>query len=65
VKSAIVAELLSVRQHFFRFVCGCPEGLLGSENFGKLFFLTLLLRIHISLARADGMLQRAIYALER
>jgi hypothetical protein len=41
VKSAIVAELLSVRQHFFRFMCGCAEGLLGRKNFGKLFFVFL------------------------
>jgi len=37
VKTAIVAELPSGRQHFFRFVCGCPKGLLDAENFGKLF----------------------------
>jgi hypothetical protein len=37
MKSAIVAESPPARQHFFRVVCGCPNGLLDAENFGKLF----------------------------
>ena len=39
MKSAIVAEALSVRQHFFRFMCGCSAGLLAPGIFSKDFLM--------------------------
>ena len=41
MKSAIVAELLSVRQHFFRFMCGCSADLLAAGICGKHFLVFL------------------------
>jgi hypothetical protein len=46
MKSAIVAALLSVRQHFFRFMCGCSAGLLAAGIFGKHFFGVFLKARH-------------------
>jgi hypothetical protein len=71
MKSAIVAELPPVRQHFFRVVCGCPRGLLNAENFGKLFltFFLMVLAGNTTILEAriqlDGMLQRLTDALRR
>jgi len=39
MKSAIVAALLSVRQHFFRFMCGCLAGFISRRNLWQAFFL--------------------------
>jgi hypothetical protein len=57
VKIGIVAELLRMRQHFFRFVCGCRGDLLDAENFGKLFlsfFYRFLLQIQHPEAGISG-----------
>jgi hypothetical protein len=37
-EAPFVAEAPPARQHFFLVVCSCPEGLLDTEDFGKLFF---------------------------
>jgi hypothetical protein len=42
MKSGIVAELLLVRQHFFRFVCGCRGGFIRCKKFWQAFFKLFL-----------------------
>jgi hypothetical protein len=65
MKSAIVAVVPLVRQHFFRVMCGCPVGLLDAEKFSKAFLSFSEVLAGNPTSRKDGMSQRAIGALRR
>ena len=58
MKSAIVAELPPGRQHFFRFVCGCPMGLSDAENLASFFRVSS----HDSSSESDEHLKSQIQA---